>query len=131
MEIGTLTALIASMVVGIIVGMGLMWLLGRNQARQAETFREEVARLREELAKAKEQAESARREKEQIELQLPEKFAAVSGVVLKDAKADLLMLAKASLGEAQMAAKGELDKKEQAIEALVKPIQENLDRLEK
>ncbi len=147
----------SSLLIGIVVGIMVTRLLTRNQTTASietleKTYREriqekdtalaaietarrakeeEASGLRAQLATAQEQAQSASREKDQVERQLPETFAALSGQALKEANQELLKLANENQAKGQAAAKAELDKKELAIETLVKPIQVNLEKLEK
>jgi len=56
-------------------------------------------------------------------------FRAVASDALKDNSDAFLQLAKAELAREQTAAKGELEKREQAVEGMVKPIAATLDQL--
>lgn len=60
--------------------------------------------------------------------QLSETFQALSSQVLKQNSESFLQLAKENLTQFHIKAQGEMEKKEQAIDALVKPIKETLDK---
>jgi DNA recombination protein RmuC len=110
--------------------------------RQAENDRTESARLREEvlhLSRASaiaetQAAETARHAEEQKTLlaqarrELGESFQALSGEALKQNNEAFLDLAKTSFQTLQVEAKGDLARRQQAIDELVKPLTESLHR---
>lgn len=57
-------------------------------------------------------------------------FRSLSAEALKSNNAAFIDLAKASLGEFQQVAKGELEKRQQAIDALVAPVKASLDKVD-
>jgi DNA recombination protein RmuC len=57
-------------------------------------------------------------------------FKSLSADALKDNNAAFLNLARASLGEFQQVAKGDLEKRQQAIDSLVTPVKESLDKVD-
>src|SRR4051812_1634430 len=81
-------------------------------ARRSATF-EERARL---MGDAKQALENA--------------FRSLSAEALKTNNAAFLDLARASLGEFQQVAKGDLEKRQQAIDALVAPVKESLQKVD-
>lgn len=92
-----------------------------QQARtKAETRMEEVARS---LEDQKTMLAQARQE-------LHESFEALSGQALKQNNEAFLNLARASFATLQAEAKGELSQRQQAIDDLVKPLEESLRRYE-
>lgn len=106
-------------------------------APELERLREEASRLRE-LA-ARREAEIAAAERAAVEHRallddasgkLREAFQALSAEALKSNQQAFLDLAKASLGEFQQAARGDLDARSKAIEGLVKPVDETLRKVE-
>jgi DNA recombination protein RmuC len=101
------------------------WWFARRRAAALET---EVAVLQERLAAGvlldEERAEVLARAMEQLDL----RFNELAGQSLKDSSEHLLRLARESFGQQQVAAQGALKEREQAINALVKPIQESLTR---
>jgi DNA recombination protein RmuC len=115
--------LLAAAVAAISFGCG--WWLGRRRAAALET---EVAVLQERLAASQavdqERDEVLARAMEQLDL----RFNDLAGRSLKDSSEHLLRLARESFGQQQVAAQGALKEREQAINAMVKPIQESLAR---
>jgi DNA recombination protein RmuC len=101
------------------------WWLGRRGSGSLQT---EVAVLQERLnasrALDEERQEILARAMEQLDL----RFNEIAGRNLKDSSEHLLRLARESFGQQQVAAQGALKEREQAINALVKPIQESLTR---
>jgi DNA recombination protein RmuC len=65
---------------------------------------------------------------EQVRLQLRDTFAALSGEALKHNSAEFLRLAQENLKQFQIQAQHELTKKEQAVELLVTPIKELIEK---
>ena len=108
-----------------VISFGCGWWLGRRRAAALET---EVAVLQERLAAGQavdqERDEVLARAMEQLDL----RFNDLAGRSLKDSSEHLLRLARESFGQQQVAAQGALKEREQAINAMVKPIQESLAR---
>jgi DNA recombination protein RmuC len=108
-----------------VISFGCGWWLGRRRAGALET---EVAVLQERLAAGQaieqERDEVLARAMEQLDL----RFNDLAGRSLKDSSEHLLRLARESFGQQQVAAQGALKEREQAINAMVKPIQESLAR---
>ncbi len=112
--------------------------------RQSEQERAEVQRLRQELAEAQQARASAETRAEealknlqeqktllsQARQDLVEAFQALSGEALRQNNEAFLNLAKTSFETLQAEAKGELAQRQQAIDELVKPLQEALRRYE-
>ena len=67
---------------------------------------------------------------EESRRQLTGEFARLSAVALQQNNQQFLQLADAKLGETRQAADGELAKRQQAIESLLKPIGEQLNKYE-
>ncbi len=65
----------------------------------------------------------------QAEQALREAFQALSAKALQENNANFLVLAKSALGEFQERASGDLEQRRQAVDALVAPIRESLDRV--
>jgi len=59
-----------------------------------------------------------------------ERFEAVSSRVLRDAQAQFLQLAESELGKHQITSREELEKRQRAVEQIVKPIAESLARMD-
>jgi DNA recombination protein RmuC len=100
-------------------------------AAGAESAAARAGEARLEAALASERAASA--EKLAVvhaaETALREAFQALSAKALQDNNQAFLALAKSALGEFQQRAAGDLEHRRQAIDALVKPISESLDRV--
>jgi len=67
---------------------------------------------------------------EDLKQKLTESFKALSSEALQSNNKMFLDLAKSTLEKAQESAKGDLEKKEQAIAAIVKPVRETLDKFD-
>lgn len=68
---------------------------------------------------------------EQLNLQLKDTFNAMATAALNSNNEQFLRLAKESLGQFHIKAEGELEKREKAVENLVKPIRDALEKTEK
>src|ERR1041385_4174329 len=112
----------------------------RELAKLQQTFEAEVTdgdRLREDHGRlladlegerraAHERSESFKRVTEE----LAEKFKALSRDALKDNNQEFLNLARATLEKFQVSAKGELEQRQQAIDQLVKPLKDSLEKVD-
>jgi DNA recombination protein RmuC len=117
-------------------------LAARDQEVQKlqESFDKEVAqreRLREDNADLKAQLEGERRAAQersesfkQAAEELSEKFKALSRDALKDNNQSFLDLARATLEKFQTSAAGDLDLRQRAIDQLVKPLRESLEKVD-
>lgn len=118
-------AALAGLVVGLLL---LFWQRGRWLARVA-SLETEVSELGFRLA----QAERVEAEKlallETAEKKLADAFNALSAQALKSNNQAFLDLARQNLSAFQETAKGELAARQQAVEALVKPLAETLEKL--
>lgn len=97
--------------IGLLLGMIIMWLISRGQQKKLLDEREAAF----ELANAK----------------LTQTFADLSDRSLKANSENFLRMAEQNLGKQQEKAKHELSKREQAVEALVKPIRDALESSQK
>jgi DNA recombination protein RmuC len=123
------------LLLGIAVGGGLVWLLMRakiqhaHQRGQSEGEAERVA-----LATTLEQERKQTREKldvlDEAQRKLSDAFKALAAEALKSNNQQFLELAKTKLETFQQAAKGDLDKRQQAIGDLVKPVRESLEKVD-
>jgi len=100
-----------AMALGLLVGMLIMWLVGRGQQTRLQDEREAAF----ELANAK----------------LTQTFADLSTRSLKSNSDNFLLLAEQNLGKQHEKAKRELSEREKAVEALVKPITDALKSSQK
>ncbi|HEX7530267.1 MAG TPA: DNA recombination protein RmuC [Pyrinomonadaceae bacterium] len=117
-------------------------LAARDQEAQKlqQSFDKEVAqreRLREDNADLKAQLEGERRAAQersesfkQAAAELSDKFKALSRDALKDNNESFLDLARATLEKFQTSAKGDLELRQRAIDQLVKPLKESLERVD-
>ena len=121
MDLTTILLIIA----GLALAFGAGWWLGRRRAAALET---EVAVLGARLAT--EQAVEAERTValDRAMEQLDRRFDDLAGRQLRENIENFLRLAKENLGGHQQSAQSSLKEREQAIEALIKPIQESLAR---
>ena len=82
------------------------------------------------LKKALEQLEEERRLLEEAKSKLTETFKALAGDTLNNATEGFLKLAKETLDKALIEAKGDLVKRQEAIEGMVKPLYERLSKFD-
>src|SRR5258706_150134 len=106
------------------------WLRAGVQAaeleREAATLRSQLLELAQRSAAFEERARMMGNTKQALE----NAFKSLSADALKDNNAAFLNLAKASLGEFQQVAKGDLERRQQAIDALVGPVKESLEKVD-
>jgi len=109
----------------------------RERAQDAERLRAEITALREGHAHVAARAEAEQRaatEKiallEQAESRLRESFQVLSAEALRANNQSFIEVAKASLGEFQRGAATELEHREQAIGALVRPLRDALEKVD-
>ena len=133
----------------------IVWLVLRNQAavlaERLRTRDEENARLATELASAQSGLSEIRAQKSEIEQSLAgerasagekirtlteaherlvNEFKALSSDALKQNNTAFLELARESFGKLQQQSAGDLEKRQQAIDALVKPLRESLEKVD-
>ncbi len=92
--------------------------------------REENTQLRAELQGERRAAHERQSSFDKATDELTEKFKALSRDALKDNNQSFLELAHATLAKFQESAKGELDHRQKAIDQLVKPLKESLDKVD-
>ncbi len=110
---------------GLLLAFGAGLLLGRRRVSALETERAVLqARLQGDEALEAERAQALARTMEQLDLHFNE----IARRQLRDNIEHFLRLAKENLGQHQQSADSTLKEREQAIQALVKPIQETLAR---
>src|ERR1700756_2977646 len=144
-----------AVLLGALFGSALAWLGLRLRSAGAETrlsmterdlavARAEVARQQEVVAKLREQAaglestlqHGRQAAAEKLELidrastELREAFQALASDALRSNNQSFLQLAKASLEKFQSEAKGDLESRQKAVENLVAPIKESLDKVD-
>ena len=101
---------------GLVVGSVFAWLVARTRIAAIKTELEMTKASSEENLKI---LDTAR-----------ESFKALSSDVLKSSKEDFLQLAKLELEKLQVEARGDLEKRQDAVANLVKPIRESLDKVD-
>lgn len=100
----------------------------RAAGTESAELRAELATLKEREQNFEKRVAELRKEHEQAEARAREAFKALAGDVLKDANASFLQLARKALQGEQQEATAELEQRKQAIDAMLKPIRESLDR---
>lgn len=117
--------------VGILAGVaGYLFAYIRGEAKSAQ-LREQMAELKATLEYQRISHEEKQAALEKDRENLSESFAALSSKALKHNSDEFLKLAEQNLKRFHVSATSELDKKEQSIADLVKPIREALDKTEK
>lgn len=107
-----------------ILGFGLAWLLFRARYREATAVWQQ--RLEFERAAAAEKAALWN----EAQQRLSDAFRALSADALAQNNQVFLDLAKASLGQTQESARGELEKRQQAIAELLAPVRASLEKVD-
>jgi DNA recombination protein RmuC len=117
--------LILPVLVAFVLGAVLAWALtrGRAQAR--------IVRLETTLEKERETSIEKLRLLEHAQAGLSDAFKALSSEALQSNNASFLHLAKATLERFQETARGDLERRQQAIGELVKPLAESLDKVDR
>ncbi len=101
-----------------------------DEQRELVGARAEAARLDAELTHARASTQERAGTLEEVRQQLTGEFARLSTLALRQNNEQFLQLAEAKLGETRQAADGELAKRQEAIEQLLKPIGEQLGKYE-
>lgn len=120
MEIQILPPLIA-----LLVGAVVAWALARARANA------EIARLETTLDKEREAAREKFHLLEHAQFELSNAFKALSSEALQSNNASFLHLAKATLERFQETARGDLERRQQAIGELVRPLAESLEKVDR
>src|SRR5258707_3349079 len=101
-----------------------------KEVAQREQLREDNANLKAQLEGERRAAQERSESFKQAAGELSEKFKALSRDALKDNNQSFLELANATLQKFQQTAKGDLEQRQQAIDQLVKPLKESLQRVD-
>jgi DNA recombination protein RmuC len=121
---------VIQLAVALVIGAALgalavaVWSRNRRAALQVELARLETT-LEHERSAAEERVQMIRQTQEQLK----ESFKALSRDALDSNRTSFLDLAKESLARQQIDARGELEKRKQAVENLVEPISTSLDKV--
>ncbi len=155
--VGLLVGAVGGLVVGLLIRAGALGSARAAEARRADAHQRnlalegelaetrtaaaaaqerssslgaELARVSAELAHAQGSAQERATVLEDNRRQLSGEFARLSAAALRQNNEQFLQLADTKLGETRQAAEGELAKRQQAIESLLKPIGEQLAKYE-
>jgi len=101
----------------------------RNE-QDAQTFRNQLTELRSRLDSEIKAASEKQALLERAEIKLSDTFKALSADALRASSEQFLQLAKSSLSTQTEEARGDIEKRKVAIEALVKPVAESLGKFE-
>jgi len=101
-----------------------------RNAQDAQTFRNQLTDLRARLDAELKAAGEKQALLERAELKLSDTFKALSADALRSSTEQFLQLAKSSLATQTEEAKGDIEQRKVAIEALVKPVAESLGKFE-
>lgn len=140
---------------GLLVGFAVAWLAARGQTsalgQRKTELEQEVSTARSQLAEAQQQSADLKVAKavadqalederhhfqEKVELltaardEMKAQFSAMANDALQNNNTSFLQLAKTELEKQQSEAKGELEKREKAVETLVKPISDSLKQVD-
>ena len=97
---------------------------------EASRLRERAAELHTRLEEERQQSEEKIKLVTEAQRALENSFKSLSAEALRQNNESFLDLARASLGEFQQAAKGDLEKRQQAIDLLVSPVKASLDKVD-
>src|SRR2546421_3550111 len=100
------------------------------EVTDGDRLREDNARLLADLEGERRAAQERSESFKRVTEELAEKFKALSRNALKDNNQEFLNLARATLEKFQVTAKGELDQRQQAIDQLVKPLKDSLEKVD-
>lgn len=101
-----------------------------EEITQSESVRTENVRLNANLEGERRAAQERSESFKQAAEALSEKFKALSRDALKDNNQEFLNLARATLERFQQTAKGDLEQRQQAIDQIVKPLKESLEKVD-
>lgn len=122
---------------GLLIGAAAMFLLMRPRLRalgaeaaRASGLERELAVARADLAHERARGEERLATLRDAQERLSASFKALSAEALQSSMVQLTELARAQLRAAQVEAKGDLDKRQQAVEQLVAPLKDQLTRVD-
>ncbi len=127
--------MVLALMVGLVVGSVACWLIFRaRESAAVEAVRSqaqgELILLRERLAVREQQQQEQAALLNEAQARLSDAFKALSSDALKSNNRAFMELAQATLERFQVAARGDLEKRQQAIEQVIKPVQESLGRFD-
>ncbi len=103
---------------------------GQCNEQEAQTFRNQLTEIRSRFDAETKAASEKQALLERAEIKLADTFKALSAEALKGSSEQFLQLAKASLSAHTEEAKGDIEKRQTAIAALVQPVAESLGKFE-
>jgi DNA recombination protein RmuC len=125
------------LLLGLALGTGLTVLLLRGRLRtlaveagRSGELERELVRARSDLEHERSRAEERLATVQDAEQRLSASFKALSAEALQASQGQLVELARAQLAAAQAEGKGDLDRRQQAVEQLVGPLREQLGRVD-
>lgn len=125
------------LLLGLIVGAALGWFIAQTRAaasvERARLATDQVAKLEAELTALRARAtelETERGALKEAQAKLLESFKALSADALRANNQSFLDLARESFGKLHQQSADELGKRQQAIDSLVKPLKESLDKVD-
>lgn len=127
MTVNEITFLILVVVISLEIGALAAYLI---ENRKYKTLRYKYLQLSTAMEYERKNAEQKEASYQEASRTLKDTFSALAGTALKNNTAQFLQLAQQNLQQFQIKAEGDLSQKEKAIEGLVKPIREALDKTE-
>ncbi|MDP3062269.1 MAG: DNA recombination protein RmuC [Chloroflexota bacterium] len=112
------------LLIGIVIGALVTWLFTRVRSTATRVA------LETQLSEAQKRADEYQRLQEETQQKLSHTFSALAAQALQSNNAAFLQLAKQAMETQVTQARGDLDMRKQAVEELVKPLREALDKIE-
>lgn len=120
-----------ALILGLAFGAGAAWLALRSRASVAAVRAEaEITRLETSLEHERLAAAEKLQTLEGATERLSDSFKALSADALRTNNESFLQLARGELEKLQLAAKGDLEQRQKAVESLVAPIRESLEKVD-
>lgn len=117
------------LLIGLLIGGIVAWVLGRKLGvaqKEAVSLRERAVNAEAQLEAASRQLAEQQKQHERALAELESRFRALSSEALDKNSEAFIKLAQATFGKYQEMAKGDLEKRQQSIETVLKPLQESL-----
>lgn len=125
------------LVVGVLIGFALGWLIAQSRssaiAERARLAGEQLLKFESELVTLRGHATSLEAERaalKEAHARLSESFKALSADALRSNNQSFLELARETFGKLHQQSTDELGKRQQAIDSLVKPLRESLEKVD-
>jgi DNA recombination protein RmuC len=125
-----MSEVLAAAAAAFLVGVALGWALARS-SRAAVGLREDNARLRAEIAHLQQAVPAQLALVDDARAQLKASFEALAGAALRSSTEEFLKLADQKLGNVQKDALGDLGRRQQALDELIKPIRDTLAHVDR